>query len=757
MNTTSRYLLIALLLLVAGFSHADHAASPFQVTVETQVYGQGKNATRWLAIRAAQAKLAQQLPRSIHFTTTVDDDRFNTIIHETLAQTASLEINKLEITVHKESKAETPTYVGPVLNRIDTGLDDAGNPIGTIYRAEGSFTFKVIPAAMVERARLIKENTALREQLLQAPSSNDEELHYDPVFLLSQLNRHTHTSPRLQELERKYGAAIDSGNTSQLKQLQDQVVRLTRSQSLQEQAQNRANLQSDLPMLRDKTHLWPLAVQAHYADIQSQVERFIQLLPLAYANTLKVTSAHIETPEYLGTFGADFYMHSNALAMFNQINERTADHIDPVTAQMPGMFVSNEGSRQVPTDRLIIRIDKECEFNAPSSSSVLNRCDLMRLLPEAVLNRFWVEGVFSGDSKSSFNSLIREFQRPQTNLPLPVVTSSIPPAGQALMFERSPLRNNTEKYLGYPSVLNHIRKSSTLSFPNTPTLLAAGFFDRPPVTLTVLFPLTKEFIDIPLTSDRYILSPSFVEVFLQDERISDSTIRNKRKLDIRATVWWPGDEGEVSHPAPSSWSAIPGGLHYATVPAEASDLQSLKYLHWLRKNKRAIAIDQNPAGSMRSFRSMPRWDIATGMSHMACKHGWAKALSQFSPFIATCSREDRLVIQYGKPPVMNTEGIEVFVGSGQRNNPMKPIDKQRCLMFDPDQKTMVQCNEFLSDFRNLIRTQSRLSIPNERQRHDFWESVKRGSFGEPPRFLGPAQDNSRTIFTDHIDGTGKFW
>lgn len=711
----------------------DHKLSTITVPVEVSVQGEGYHATRWLAIRKAQMLLAEQLPSVVHYTTELQNNDISTVIHETLAQTVAMQIEHLDISVKTLGKRQPPDYQGTSLHRYDKNSDDAGNPMGTKYQAHAKVIFLVLPAALVERARLLQENRLLAAELQkQSRSRNHNVIGHHPHNreLLDQLNAASLRDPQMTAMNEAYRQQMAEGRYSDGVEA---VAEMYHSrQTARQEALARTQRSQDLRFYRDREQDVEKFVDDAYQEREYQYQSFIKSLPAAFANTATVKQATLQPTEWVGTFGMDLYFFGETLKRMKEQHNLNLDMAVPAT------------------DRLTLEMDYSCDFGTQPESARLNMCQLWELLPRATRNRIQVEGLYAGDYRYTdyeVNALIRGRGYPYN----PAVLR-MPTAGSLYGKAAGRVFNGFENGLvdkglnGFISAIYQYNGSAA----TLPDMLAAGFVGRPPVTLTVMFPGTREYIDIPLTSDRYLLRPSLISLYLQVEQENPAK-RRQRQQDIRAVVWWPGDQHEQDHPAGKGWSPVAGGLHYANLPRNHDDYGQFRHLRWLREHY--AALNNNVIGGV-VIPEIPAKGAAnaveTWMSRGACG-GWVNLDYMFNlrrgMLPSECKRH--LVLQYGRKPQMDKSGLDLIIGKNEdRNNPMLPL--QICLTQPPMTREMAGCTSY---FNGMTSAPMGTVAKDYMASHDIWESIRKGATGDSE----PASDKNYTTFSEKRMWGDAFW
>lgn len=717
-HTAIMVCLFACLLMVtqAGASQLiDLKKDAVRVPITVSVVGEGKNATRWQAIRKAQMLLAQELPSVVRYSTKIRNNDVQMLIHETLAQTVSMQVDSMKIEVFQLGEARKPEYRGASHNRFDINLDDGENPLGTLYRAKATITFLVLPAVLVERARLFEENKQLAKELNKnSQGAETAQGHYrNNTLLLERLNKATQDNPKLLALDDEVRTHKDTKNFTAgfeaLAKASEGAGKLDIKRLTQ------ARREGDLSFYRDREQNLAEEITAAHLDRKQKLDGFIKSLPAAFANSMKVVSATLEQPEpaykiengklievsSIGTFGLDLFFNEFTLARFySSYSEAAEPYYAPLTTILRADVNFKKAEPYYPpvTNILNIEIDTTCKLGEKRTSARLNLCELWETLPVALRNKIEIDGLYAGDqefkgetfrhylmggdifsrevlrmptARYSRDKLLAEKPTHSRAMPYILYADDTPPARVGLRIKHEKWTNETAPY--------HYGIKS----PVAPDLLAAGFVDRPPVLLTVLFAATKEYMDIPLTSNRYLLRNSLISVVMQD--IKPNPDRDRlRAQDVRAVVWWSGDKGEVKHPAGSDWKPVEGELHYANLPSTASEGSIVSQMQWVRQYNKEIENNLEAVSEPLAF-----------MYSSASCTGWFKQATHHPKNQSSC--KNRLILQYGRKPEFNSFGVKELpmLPYNKHNNPM--INSDKCYTLHPENGNTVACSQYFKE------------------------------------------------------------
>lgn len=236
-----------------------------------------------------------------------------------------------------------------------------------------------------------------------------------------------------------------------------------------------------------------------------------------------------------------------------------------------------------------------------------------------------------------------------------------------------------------------------------PDFFATAIIGKSPVTLTILNKKKKEYIDIPLTSDKFILT-SRIDVALEDEEL------DYKKEDFGLVVWWG------KHPVDNEWKKNNEQLSFPTLTRYVDAKMQMDILHFYRKNK--ASLEGNPA-----YKFVKQYPTSPG----------AFASLYFS---CVLNKED-----YCKYRVQSLYKTKVFVGKQDysshkllsiNKNPMD--NKDNCWMYDRSETKMNKCEVTAKNAREnwwLEIGANPLTLRKHVDKSDLWADLNKRTVDAP--------------------------
>lgn len=654
-------LILSLLSINPAFAGMEFIYKEVTATAE----GNDKEVAQWLAYLKAQHKVALQLPAVIRMKAITSDNQTSAEISKVLAQFVDSEL------IHSDIKDRT-------------GWRESQYR----YEVTSRYRFKIIPAAMIERAKYLEANKQLRHQISEMRMlAHDPEklmtLRTDPTLPLSLLAEKMSDSPLIlaqkaaeMELDQKIlGANLDA----------------KRLLEISEEAEDAYLKWSKVVVSQD-------LVDAEIETYHARVQEFVDLLPTYFANTIKVHEVEHELVELPHTFGWGLFLPEQEIK------------------QLESKYGARPEVPAKPVEKLTITLDSDCDFK--DEYEVKDLCYGWSTLPDPLKSYVKDNGLYTGDLHLSYDRL-KEMITGKNKDKQP----------------KGAVGNTSDWIYRLPAyddkggvMPGHVERARSYSVSNAiytfaenqmlPELLGAGFIRTPRIVLSVHFPETKQYLNIPLSSDRYLLRPDNITVYLDIEGTTKQEIL-KRSRSARVLVRKEFDD-QLERKA--GYTEIKGSLHYANLPNQASDVGTHHILGRLVKWHLA-----DPKWLPASVMGQPNYETAVAMLAACQSRGnmgrfnpmtnsfveegetGVIALPMPKPLYENC--ENHMILTYGKPPVMRTEGLR-FVSS-PINDPMKRI--RDCRVKHIGIERDINCLDYYREYASLIHE----SVPDKGGKKNF--------------------------------------
>ncbi len=465
-----------------------------------------------------------------------------------------------------------------------------------------------------------------------------------------------------------------------------------------------AYVAQELTTSNDNSLRWTKAVHNQEqidADAQaykSSIEQFVDMLPTYFTNTIKVKEVEHELVELPHTFGWGLFLPEQEIQ------------------QLESKYGARPELPAKPVEKLTITLDSDCDFK--DVYEVEDLCYGWSTLPDPLKSYVEDNGLYTGDLHLSYDRLKEMITgKNKDKQPKGAVGNT------SDWIYRLPAYD--EKGGAMPG---HVERARSYSVSNAiytfaenqmlPELLGAGFIRTPRIVLSVHFPETKQFLNIPLSSDRYLLRPDNITVYLDIEGTTKQEIL-KRSRSARVLARREFDD-RLERKA--GYTEIKGSLHYANLPNRASDegtrhvLGRLVKWHLADPKWLPASVMEQPnyetavamlaacqsRGNMGRFNPMTNRFVEDGVTGVI-------ALPMPKPLYDNC--ENHLILTYGKPPVMRTEGLRFI--SSPINDPMKRI--RHCRVQRIGVEPEINCLDYYRDYTSLIHE----SAPDRGGKKDF--------------------------------------
>ena len=601
------------------------AEDAIKKTVTVTVQGEGLASTRWLAYRKAQHDLAIELPAVTRLEMTQYDGQIDAQVHKVLAQFVD---SKLVDTKHK-TIIQAPSKSGK--------LDDQGNSDNTIYEVTSTYEFSILPAAQVARAKQLLENEKLRKELsflrvtramspefyIQAKNQNIE------IQLVKDLSSKNAIVAAQKSLDLDMDEAILGMELNA-----EQYLQATKSGDRLFNDLAKINVEQKMVLMRSAKH-------------ERALKHFIDHLPIAYANTIKVTKAEHHFEKLNHSFGNDFFLPASYLKY--KLGE------------------SGNPAIKKPMERIELTFDSTCKIKSKldRNPETMTLCDLWSILPESQRNFIRLYGLAAGDVDYT-----------GSNVPLDLIQGTHGPAARSVLampvtdskYKTPASRGGIDSaYSTYSYGDNGDKKTkvpleSVSQFANArvvPEFFAAGFWNKPKVMLTIAFPETKQYVDIQLTSDRYLLRPKKISLYLNPGKTDEWGIK-RRAASIKAFTWVKVKDFQLNpvH-IKDGYRELQGLTHFANLAKDASDERRHSQMKLIENIHSYLA---NPLIESKVERDPSVEQSAVTLS--ACRQSGNQTLYDY------CS--NHLIVYHGVEIDINNRGIEHIIET-PFNNPMLPM------------------------------------------------------------------------------------
>ena len=222
-----------------------------------------------------------------------------------------------------------------------------------------------------------------------------------------------------------------------------------------------------------------------------------------------------------------------------------------------------------------------------------------------------------------------------------------------------------------PSPNKHLVVGVTDAYSNAilPDFFATGIIGKSPVTLTVFNLKEREFVDIPLTSDRFLLTAKLQLIWAMPW----SGVEYKPN-DLELVVWWG------KHPAQPGWQNVGKDMAFPSLTHYADAKTQMKILNYYRQNDEIFKSQT----VYQYQKQLPTSPGAFAALAYACLNNDSPAME--------------IPCTYRVPSMMKTvvtvgiKNREVLPGLGdivsQHSNPMS---KKECWMYVPSNHEMMPC------------------------------------------------------------------
>ena len=734
-------------ILIAAFAGllALNSAQAEEVTVTIEQTGEGSTPAeaQWDSVRKAQVQLASLLPRYVELSNVLTNHTIRTTITEHLAQFTGWEI------VRSESRLEIPEQADP---NLPVMRDPHGNPLGTRYHVANTIEFSFVPSHQIERARMLAQNQRLQErvdQLSQQSSRNITDLHSFAQWMESaqrvpsELMRDTLTS--LQSIARLMHPGVLDDQQDSSMTLEDGLRLIGQSQG--------AAYEQNLRRIQDQ--LIGAAIREEYRQMREYMQAWSQSLPLFFARSRKVVGSEIIRVAPPGTFGADLIFDPQGPYIQRYYRATLSD---------PGMAPMRLNDNQ-PTERITLYLasknsahirelsEKWIEMlpnsvrlnwlpippyyggaaggahNISHSNTTHDPAIYLRwtLAPTTTAKRFsWAPEGMIPASGHGFTGRTQVLQYGHTRSPRPsdeVMNTRMVARGANDAEIRSPSAFRFPIRVRLQGQTHNIAQPSASANP-VPDVFAAGFWDAPPVMMTILFPQARQYMDIPLSGFKYLITATEIELFLQDPDFTEQRA-SQRAEAMQVEFWWPGRENQYPHPAHGTgYERIGGMATYPTLPHNVSDAGFAGFAEWIDRYRdellgqvrqstiRHTANNAEP-GVIRERRRM--LSVMLGREHeyfnkLARDNGWpamlppTQATAEHLPSSGVPSPTGHILIHYGADLVADMHGIPGLFGAEQEDRALKsPQEVQGCVMLDVYHYRHVSCQEYFDNYNPAAR------------------------------------------------------
>lgn len=648
MKILIRMLMLSVTLTLNLPAYAEH---PVTKTVTVTAQGEGLAATKWLAYLKAQHQLSLYLPAVTSLEMTKINRDISMRIHKIMA---SIVDTKLTETQHKEVLAlPKPGETGD----------------NKLYEVTSTYAFTYLPAEQVARSKQLLENQSLRLELERVWAK----IPVDQAFYANAFN-----SKQVLKLIREH--SNQSAFLAAQKALENDLDRVLLGMELTPDGFMEAAAKGNKLFQALRTHN---AEQQRIEDLKTAhneiVTRFIDLLPLAFANTIKVEEIKHDYELPAHTFGWDFF--------FSQrwIKEKLEPHHGPAVpvSTQPWEKITLHFKDNQYWKRTVVETDPR----------KMHLYDLYKTLPKKYQDFIDQDGLAAGDGMDDNDRFADRFffarNNRQTVYAMPVVESDT---------ETPPNRGGTdeawERYTYKPGKVIPVPLESVSQFSDTsgvPDVIAAAFWRKTQVMLTVAFPEDNSYIDIPLTSDKYLLLPEDMTLYLNPLKNSEARIK-KRAASIKSFVWLKTDTQQRSPARAQGLYELHGNLHYANLAKNPSDNMTYAQMKFLMEYE----------GYVEFMPYYPAIEHST-LELSACNRDYLE-WDQFKirRFGRYTNCKNHLILYYGKEHAANSQGVTRMVDL-PFNNPMKTM--KTCYTrtaYESRNPTKVRCEDYFANPNRLF-------------------------------------------------------
>jgi hypothetical protein len=605
----NKMIAISLLLVMA-------CGSTFAKTVSITSVGQGSSIEQANinAYDKARFKVMAFEPSVVYTWLKGNNDHARTKVVQVPAQITNVVIKdtEAEVFLPKDIPGPVTKIIGGMA--IDASLDEHENPKGSIYRVKTTFEFELKKAEEVDRARNIGELQALRD-IVSGKALKDNASFVGEGY--------GQVSAQLLKLQ--------SGMLGLKKENARSIV------SFDDIHRDVLYFKDNLLAAIAKTYQEP-AVESIYGEVSG--DRYIASINIDLGKGCKIGSDDNAVGSLCDLWSQLPKQVTKAIKDNGLLNGVNIERTKKASQARIDMFIQN------PLFFAHSPIDKPpylgLMFRKPEDTDSYSYYPFSPYLSEEEINGGWQQ------------------------ITLPTSRAkNVAPIGHETILQRYGTR--------IPSPNKHLVVGVTDAYSNAilPDFFATGIVGKSPVTLTVFNLKEREFVDIPLTSDRFLLTAKLQLNWAMPWRGVEY-----KPNDLELVVWWG------KHPAQPGWNSVGEDMAFPSLTHYADAKTQMEILDYYRKNDEIFKIQ----AVYKYQKQLPTSPGAFAALAYACLNNDSAAME--IPCAYRVPSMMKTVVTVGIKNRVVLHGLGKIVS--QNSNPMT---KKECWMYAPSIHKMMPCTD----------------------------------------------------------------